>query len=51
MISSPIDSFVDVFAGGSVAGTMCFVVPSDGGTLTLYSRAGFDAGPVMFGTV
>ena len=51
VISSPIDDFVDVFAGGSVAGTMCFVVPSDGGTLTLYSRAGFDAGPVMFGTV
>ncbi|MGB8861019.1 MAG: hypothetical protein WCC60_17300, partial [Ilumatobacteraceae bacterium] len=49
-IPTPIDDFVDVFAGGSVAGSVCFVVPADATGLVLYSSTGFDTEAVTFAT-
>ena len=43
-----IDISNDVFSGGSVTGTACFVVRSDSTGLVLYATAGFGGKPVMF---
>lgn len=48
VISGEIDIFTDVFAGGTVAGTICFVVPSANPSMTVYASADFDTSPVMF---
>jgi len=51
VFAGEIDVFADVFAGGSVTGTMCFVVPQQevvGGVL--YVTGGFDSDPVYFTT-
>jgi hypothetical protein len=50
LIPTPVDGFVDVFAGGSVTGSVCFVVPADAVGLVIYSTGGFDAEPVTFAT-
>jgi hypothetical protein len=50
VIPTAVDDFVDVFAGGSVTGTVCYVVPADAAGLLIYSSGGFDAEPVMFAT-
>ncbi len=48
VIPGGLDTFVDVFAGGVVRGTLCFVTtPSDAGTVQLYAKTGFD-GPDVF---
>ena len=45
-----LDSFVDVFAGGSVEGTVCFVVPSaDVGSEVIFAGALLEE-PVFFAT-
>ena len=48
VISGEIDIFTDVFAGGTVAGTICFVVPSANPSMVVYASADFDTSPVMF---
>ncbi len=48
VISGEIDIFTDVFAGGTVAGTICFVVPSANPSMIVYASADFDTSPVMF---
>ena len=50
VIPTPLDEFVDVFAGGSVSGTLCFVVPADSAPFAMYSTGGFDTEPVWFAT-
>jgi len=46
-----VDTFADVFAGGSAAGVLCFVVPAeDVGTLVLYASALFDDEYSFFAT-
>ena len=47
-IPNSLDEFSDVFAGGSVTGQLCFVVPEGSGPLVLYSAGGFDAETVTF---
>jgi hypothetical protein len=52
VVNGELDQFTDVFAGGSVTGTMCFVVPQqEVGEGVLYVAAGFDIEPVYFATV
>ncbi len=52
VVNGELDQFTDVFAGGSVTGTMCFVVPQqEVGAGVLYVTAGFDSEPVYFATV
>jgi hypothetical protein len=52
VVDGELDQFTDVFAGGSVTGTMCFVVPQqEVGEGVLYVAAGFDTDPVYFATV
>lgn len=48
VISREIDIFTDVFAGGTVAGTICFVVSSANPSMIVYASADFDTSPVMF---
>lgn len=48
VITGEIDIFTDVFAGGTVAGTICFVVPSASPSIVVYASADFDTPPVMF---
>ncbi len=48
VIPGEIDTFTDVFAGGTVAGTICFVVPSASPSMVIYASADFDTSPVMF---
>lgn len=43
-----IDITNDVFSGGSVSGTACFVAPSGSTGLVLYATAGFGGKPAMF---
>ena len=50
VIPAAIDVFTDVFAGGSVSGSLCFVVPVGSTTITLYSSATFGSTPIMFAT-
>ncbi|MEZ5219885.1 MAG: hypothetical protein R2743_00185 [Ilumatobacteraceae bacterium] len=52
VIPDEFDDFADVASGGTLTGTMCFVVPTElTGTGVLYSVAGFDAEPVYFATL
>jgi len=46
-----LDSSTDVEAGSSVAGTICFVVPSANPNIVVYASADFDTPPVMFAVV
>lgn len=51
VIPDAVDVFGDVFAGGTVAGNLCFVTPVDDiGTLVLYAATGFDGGVEFFAT-
>ena len=50
VVPGEIDLFVDIFAGGSTAGTICFVVPADAGQLVLYATVDYTKPPVMFAT-
>lgn len=51
VIDNEIDVFADVFAGGSVSGNLCFLVPSiEVATGTLYATTGFDEEYVYFAT-
>ena len=50
VIPTPLDEFVDVFAGGSISGLLCFVVPADSAGFAMYSSASFDIAPVWFAT-
>jgi hypothetical protein len=45
-----IDISNDIFSGGSVTGTVCFVAPTGSSGLVLYATAGFGGKPVMFAT-
>jgi hypothetical protein len=49
-VPGALDEFVDVFSGGSIAGTICFVVPQGSTGLLLYSSTGFDAPLTWFAT-
>ncbi len=46
-----VDRYSDVFAGGSVAGTICFVVPSAGPNIVVYAEAEYGSPPIMFAVV
>ncbi len=51
VIPNEIDVFADVFAGGAVSGSLCFLVPTaETGTGTLYATSGFDEDYVYFAT-
>lgn len=43
-----VDESSDLFAGGSVAGTICFVVPSADPNMMVYALVDFGTPPVMF---
>jgi hypothetical protein len=52
VVPGELDTFADVFAGGSITGTLCFLVPTEYVTTgSLYVTAGFDNPPVWFRTV
>lgn len=48
VVPGEVDNYSDVFAGGSVAGTICFVVPSARPNIVLYASADYASAPVMF---
>jgi len=48
VIPGEVDIYSDVFAGGSVAGTICFVVPSASPNIVLYASADYTSKAVMF---
>ncbi len=48
VVPGEVDNYSDVFAGGSVAGTICFVVPSASPNIVLYASADYSIAPVMF---
>jgi hypothetical protein len=48
--STQIDLTADVFSGGSVSGTICFVVPSSSPQMVLYASATLNAADVTFAT-
>ncbi len=51
VIPDPVDTFADVFAGGSIAGGLCYVAPiGDLGTLVLYTSTVFGEAPMFFST-
>jgi hypothetical protein len=51
VVPGELDQFSDVFAGGSVTGTLCFLVPADLiGTGSIYVNVGFDDPAVWFRT-
>lgn len=51
VIPGEIDVSADVFAGGTVSGTVCFVVPASSSDLVVYATASFVGGSyVMFAT-
>lgn len=51
VVSGELDQFSDVFAGGSVTGTLCFLVPADlVGTGSIYVITSFDEPAVWFRT-
>ena len=45
-----IDLSADIFSGGSVSGTVCFVVPDGTTNLVLSATADFSGNNVMFAT-
>jgi hypothetical protein len=45
-----IDLTADIFAGGSVSGTVCFVAPAASPTFVLYATADFTGANAMFAT-
>ena len=45
-----VDLSADVFSGGTVSGTLCFVVPTSSPAFVLYATSGFGGGNVMFAT-
>jgi hypothetical protein len=47
-IPNDIDLSADIFAGGSVSGTLCFVAPAADPTFVLYATADFSSNSVMF---
>lgn len=49
VVPGELDRFTDLFAGGSASGTMCVVVPDDGGTVALFATADFN-GFIWFAT-
>jgi hypothetical protein len=50
VVPGEIDISNDIFSGGSVSGTVCFVAPAGSTGLVLYAAAGFAGKPVMFAT-
>jgi hypothetical protein len=50
VIPGEFDLSADVFAGGSVSGTVCFIAPADSPTFVLYATADFGVGNAMFAT-
>ena len=50
VIPGEFDISADVFAGGSVSGTLCFIAPADSPTFAVFATAGFGGGSVMFAT-
>ena len=36
-----VDLYTELFAGGSASGTMCMVLPDDGGTFELFATADY----------
>jgi len=48
VVPGEVDTFSDVFAGGSVAGTICFVVPAASPNFVVYAVADFGSPPIMF---
>lgn len=49
IVPGELDRFTDLFAGGSASGTMCLVVPDDGGAVALFATADFN-GFIWFAT-
>ena len=49
-IPTPLDEFSDIFAGGSITGLLCFVVPENRTTLTLFVATGVGSVPIMHAT-
>jgi len=49
VVANEIDMFTDLFAGGSVSGTVCLVVPEDAGAIALYATSDFN-GFIWFAT-
>jgi hypothetical protein len=45
-----VDLSADVFSGGTVSGTICFVVPTNSTALVLYATAGSSGSNIMFAT-
>jgi hypothetical protein len=50
VIAGDFDISADVFAGGSVSGTLCFIAPADSPAFVIYATADFSAGNIMFAT-
>ena len=50
VIPGEFDLSSDVFAGGSVSGTVCFVAPAENPAFVLYATADFGSANVMFAT-
>ena len=50
VVPGAVDLSAELFAGGSVSGTLCFVVPTDSPALVLYATADFNVSNVMFAT-
>lgn len=52
VVPNELDTFADVLSGGSLTGTMCFLVPAPELTNgVLYVTAGFDTDPIYFATL
>ena len=45
-----VDRSADIFSGGTVSGTICFVVPAGSPALVVYANAGFSGDSIMFAT-
>ena len=51
VVPAEVDRYADIFAGGSVVGTLCLVAPiDDAGTITLYTSALLDDDYSYFAT-
>ena len=42
LVPAEVDTFTELFAGGSASGTMCLVMPDDGAAFTLFATADFN---------